>query len=87
MSLCFSFLKLENRRVEQVCCLGRLVLGEAGGGGERMYEGKYGEKYCVHMYVDGKMIYLLNLFQECVERRIRENGGGGEFKYDIFDIL
>jgi hypothetical protein len=27
--------------------------------------------------------YLLKLFQECWEGGIRENDGGGEFKYDI----
>jgi hypothetical protein len=26
-------------------------------------------------------------FQEWGKRRIKENGGGGEFKYDTFDIL
>jgi hypothetical protein len=29
----------------------------------------------------------LKLFQEWGEEQIKENGGGGEFKYDIFDIL
>jgi hypothetical protein len=33
-----------------------------------------------------KKWYLLKLFQEWGEERIRKNGGGGEFKYDIFDI-
>jgi hypothetical protein len=31
--------------------------------------------------------YLLKLFQVLRERRIKENGGGGEFNYDIFDIM
>jgi hypothetical protein len=31
--------------------------------------------------------YLLKLIQEWEERRLKENGGGGEFKYGIFDIL
>jgi hypothetical protein len=26
-----------------------------GGGGERVWEGEYRAKYCVHMYVNGKM--------------------------------
>jgi hypothetical protein len=30
---------------------------------------------------------MLKLFQELVEGVIKENGEGGEFKYDIFDIL
>jgi hypothetical protein len=29
----------------------------------------------------------LKLFQEWGKKRIKENGGGGEVKYDIFDIL
>jgi hypothetical protein len=29
-------------------------------------------------------LYLLKLFQGA---RIKENGGGGEFKYDIFNTL
>jgi hypothetical protein len=29
----------------------------------------------------------LKLFWEWGEEEIKENGGGGEFKYDIFDIL
>jgi hypothetical protein len=33
-----------------------------------------------------KKRYLLKLFQEWVEG-IKENGGGGEFKYDEFNIL
>jgi hypothetical protein len=37
------------------------------------------------MYVSGKMIPL-KLFQEW-RQGIKENGGEGEFKYDIFDIL
>jgi hypothetical protein len=32
-------------------------------------------------------LYLLKLFQEYRERGIKENGGGGEFNCDIFDIL
>jgi hypothetical protein len=31
--------------------------------------------------------YLLKLFQEWWKGRIKENGGEGEFKYDIFDTL
>jgi hypothetical protein len=31
--------------------------------------------------------YLLKLLQEWGERGIKENGGGSEFKYVIFDIL
>jgi hypothetical protein len=31
--------------------------------------------------------YLLKLFQEWGMGGMKEKGGGGEFKYDIFDIL
>jgi hypothetical protein len=37
------------------------------------------------MYVHGKMM-LLKLFQEW-GKGVQKNGGGGEFKYDIFNIL
>jgi hypothetical protein len=30
---------------------------------------------------------LLKLFHEWGERSIKENGGGSEFKYELFDIL
>jgi hypothetical protein len=39
------------------------------------------------MYVIGKKRYLLKLLQELGEGGIKENSGGGKFKYDIFDIL
>jgi hypothetical protein len=32
-------------------------------------------------------LYLLKLFEEWWEREIEENGGGAEFKYEIFNIL
>jgi hypothetical protein len=38
------------------------------------------------VYENGKL-YLLKLFQGWGEGGIKENDGGGEFKYDIFDIL
>jgi hypothetical protein len=31
--------------------------------------------------------YLLKIFQESGDKGIKENGAGGEFKYDIFDTL
>jgi hypothetical protein len=31
--------------------------------------------------------YLFKLFFEWRDRQIKENGGGDEFKYDIFDIV
>jgi hypothetical protein len=36
------------------------------------------------MHINGK-IYLLKLFQDWREGEMKENGGGGEFKYDTFD--
>jgi hypothetical protein len=38
------------------------------------------------MYVKGKMIPVETI-PEWREEGMKENGGGGEFKYDIFDIL
>jgi hypothetical protein len=38
------------------------------------------------MCVNGKLD-LLKLFQESGRVAIKENGGGSEFNYDIFDIL
>jgi hypothetical protein len=32
-------------------------------------------------------LYLLKLLQECGEEGIKQNDGGGKFKYCIFDIL
>jgi hypothetical protein len=43
-------------------------------------------KYCVYMYVNGKM-RPVETFQELEEEGIKENDGGGELNYDIFDIL
>jgi hypothetical protein len=42
--------------------------------------------YCVHMYVNGKMIPVETI-PRMRKGQIKENDGGGEFKYDIFDIL
>jgi hypothetical protein len=38
----------------------------------------------VHMYVNGKIRPVENILGL---GGIKENDGGGEFKYDIFDIL
>jgi hypothetical protein len=38
-----------------------------------------------HMYVNAKII-LLKLFQNSREEGIKESSGGGEFRYDIFDL-
>jgi hypothetical protein len=40
-------------------------------------------KYCVHIYVNGQW-YVLKLFQERGEGRIKENDGGGKFKIYIY---
>jgi hypothetical protein len=42
--------------------------------------------YGVHMYVNGKMIPVETILGMKV-RGIKENDGGGEWKYDILDIL
>jgi hypothetical protein len=41
------------------------------------------------MYVKGKMrpVETISGMEEWVERGIKENDGGDEFNYDIFDIL
>jgi hypothetical protein len=41
---------------------------------------------CTHECKQKKR-YLLKLFQEWGVGRIKENGGGHEFKYDIFHIV
>jgi hypothetical protein len=38
------------------------------------------------MYINGKMISVETV-PVMGEGRIKQNGGGSEFKYDIFDIL
>jgi hypothetical protein len=38
------------------------------------------------MYVNAEVIPVETI-PGMGERRIKENGGGGEFKYDIFDML
>jgi hypothetical protein len=37
------------------------------------------------MYVNAKTLPVETV--PGIERRMKENGGGGEFKYDIFDTL
>jgi hypothetical protein len=56
-----------------------------GGGGKRALEGEYNAN-TVYTYVNGKM-RSVETIPGMVGRRIKENDGGGEFKYDIFDIL
>jgi hypothetical protein len=38
------------------------------------------------MYVNGKMRSVENI-PGMGERKLKENGGGAKFKFDIFDIL
>jgi hypothetical protein len=40
----------------------------------------------IHMYVNGEVIPIETI-PGMVAGGIKENNGGGEFKYDIFDIL
>jgi hypothetical protein len=78
MSIFFSFRKSENRRA-------KCGTGPAWGRGRRW--GKdVGGKCCVHMYEDGKM-RPVETIPVMGGGRIKENDGGAEFNYDIFDIL
>jgi hypothetical protein len=43
-------------------------------------------KYCVHMYGNEKKLYVETIPGNG-EGKIKENGGEGEFKYNVFDIL
>jgi hypothetical protein len=43
-------------------------------------------KYCVHMYINGKKIPV-DTIPGMWGRVLKENDGGDEFNYDIFDIL
>jgi hypothetical protein len=55
------------------------------GGGQRVLEGEYGINSVLHMYVNGKMIPA-----EAIPGMGGggiKNGGGGKFKYNIFDTL
>jgi hypothetical protein len=67
-------------------CLGGLLL--VGGGREREKDmgRRIQYKYCVHTYVNGKMISVKTIPGRG-ERIIKENVVGGEFKYNISDIL
>jgi hypothetical protein len=53
--------------------------------GRRRGNGVEEYKYCVHMYVNGKMRSVEAI--PGMGQRIKENDGGGEFNYDIFEIL
>jgi hypothetical protein len=88
---------LENRRAEQILPVGVSISGkgkEAGEGGrERVWEDEYSTNtvcsifvdICVHIYVNGKMIPVETVPGMGVV--VKENVGGGKFKYDIFDVL
>jgi hypothetical protein len=53
---------------------------EGGGCGERMKEGESMKNTQIYIYVIGKIPGMC-------EGRIKENDGGDEFKYEIFNIL
>jgi hypothetical protein len=83
----FSYVKLENRRAEQVCpwWRGLLPVGE----GRRWGNAEARQiccKYCVYMYIKRKMIPVETI-PGIGEREMKENGVGAEFKYDTLDIL
>jgi hypothetical protein len=42
--------------------------------------------YCIYIYVNGKIIAVKTIPGKG-ERGMKENGRGGEFKYNIFCIL
>jgi hypothetical protein len=60
-------------------------VGEGKGWGKGM-EGCIWCKYCAHMYINRKMIHVATI-PGMGKWRMKENGGGDEFKYHIFDIL
>jgi hypothetical protein len=66
-------------------CLRDWYQWEGGEDGERVWEGEYKCKYCVHMYVNGKIISAETILG--MGGRKKENDSGSEFKYDIFVIL
>jgi hypothetical protein len=80
----FSFIKLENRRAEQVLSGGLVPVGEGRKQGKGIGENL--GQICVHMCINGKMIFVETI-QGMVGRGIKENDGGDELKYDVFDIL
>jgi hypothetical protein len=43
-------------------------------------------RYCVHTYVNGKIV-TVEAILGMEWGRIKENNGGCEFRYDIFDIM
>jgi hypothetical protein len=52
----------------------------------KAWEGEYSANACIYIYI---YIYICKwkLFQELGEERTKENGGRGELKYDIYEIL
>jgi hypothetical protein len=68
--------------VEQVLSIGVVYTVGEGKGYRRVNM----VQICVHMYVYGKMIPVATILG-IWEEGIKDNGGGGEFKYDIFYIL
>jgi hypothetical protein len=75
-----------SRRVKRFLSGKGLVLVGAGRMWGKGIGGRIWSKYCVHMYVNGKM-RSAETIPELGEGRIEENDGRGEFKYDMFDIL
>jgi hypothetical protein len=58
---------------------------EWGRGGERAWKGEYSANTVVNMHVNGKMIHVESV--PGMRELVKDNDRGGEFKYDIFDIL
>jgi hypothetical protein len=75
----------QNWWAEQVLSRGLVPVGEGRMWG-KVVGGLIWCKYCVHMCIHEKM-RCVETFPGTAEREIKENDGGGEFNYDIFDIL
>jgi hypothetical protein len=75
----FFFQKWKTRR-QNKSCVGVCTCGS----GEDVRRGCRSVnkcKYCVHLYVNGKVIPVETIPE------MGENDGGGEFNYDVFDTL
>jgi hypothetical protein len=82
------FFLLQNWRTrgQNRSCLRGLVLVGGGRDRERVWKDEYSAN-TVYVCMQIEKWDLLEVFQEWEERGMKENGGGSEFKHDIFDIL
>jgi hypothetical protein len=82
LTRCHFFIRWKNRKAEQVLSGG---IGNTGKRKGNCAGGWIWCKYCVPMYVNGKMRPVKTI-PKIGERSIKENDGKGEFKYDILNI-